>query len=68
MSLLEQINLPTFGRPSRLPELEAALYRQRLGELAARSIDARLDYLVVYADREHFANMAFLIGFDPRFE
>lgn len=68
MSLLEQINLPTFGRPSRLPELEAALYRQRLGELAARSIEAGLDYLAVYADREHFANMAFLTGFDPRFE
>jgi hypothetical protein len=23
---------------------------------------------MVYADREHFANMAYLTGFDPRFE
>ena len=24
--------------------------------------------LVVYSDREHFANLAYLTGFDPRFE
>ena len=28
----------------------------------------RLDALVVYGDREHSANMAFLCGYDPRFE
>ena len=27
-----------------------------------------LTHLVVYGDREHFANLAFLTGFDPRFE
>jgi hypothetical protein len=26
------------------------------------------DWLVVYADREHFGNIAFLSGFEPRFE
>jgi hypothetical protein len=26
------------------------------------------DWLVVYADREHLANIAFLSGYDPRFE
>lgn len=29
---------------------------------------AGLSHLVVYADREHFANLAWLTGFDPRFE
>ena len=29
---------------------------------------AGLDRLVVYADREHSANLAYLTGFDPRFE
>ena len=29
---------------------------------------ARYDRLVVYADREHSANLSFLTGFDPRFE
>jgi hypothetical protein len=28
----------------------------------------RQDALVVYADREHCANVAYLTGFDPRFE
>jgi Xaa-Pro aminopeptidase len=27
-----------------------------------------LTHLVVYGDREHFANLAYLTGFDPRFE
>ncbi|HZS93019.1 MAG TPA: hypothetical protein VFE42_36710 [Chloroflexota bacterium] len=26
------------------------------------------DALLVYVDREHFANLAYLTGFDPRFE
>ena len=29
---------------------------------------AGLDALAVYGDREHFANIAYLTGFDPRFE
>jgi Xaa-Pro aminopeptidase len=29
---------------------------------------AGVDWVAVYADREHFANMAFLSGFEPRFE
>ena len=29
---------------------------------------AALDFLVIYGDREHFANLAYLTGFDPRFE
>ena len=29
---------------------------------------AGYDRLVVYADREHSANLSFLTGFDPRFE
>jgi Xaa-Pro aminopeptidase len=29
---------------------------------------AGLTHLVVYGDREHFANIAYLTGFDPRFE
>ena len=31
-------------------------------------IAEELDHLVVYGDREHFANIAFLTGYGPRFE
>jgi len=30
--------------------------------------ESKLTHIVVYADREHFANLAWLTGFDPRFE
>jgi len=30
--------------------------------------DRGITHIVVYGDREHFANMAYLTGFDPRFE
>ncbi len=43
-------------------------YQSRLGMTANRMTAAGLDFLVVYADREHSANLAYLTGFDPRFE
>jgi hypothetical protein len=30
--------------------------------------ERKLTHLVGYGDREHFANLAYLTGFDPRFE
>ena len=55
--------------PDASPELPAALY-PRAARRAARSgwRDRGYDRLVVYADREHSANLSFLTGFDPRFE
>ena len=40
----------------------------RLERLRARASARDYDDLVVYADREHSANLAWLTGFDPRFE
>ena len=65
---LADVDLPDFGRPAVTPELEPAIYRSRLERLRARMDAARLERLVVYADREHSANLAWLTGFDPRFE
>ena len=33
-----------------------------------RSRRSSADWIAVYGDREHFANLTFLCGFDPRFE
>jgi hypothetical protein len=30
--------------------------------------ELKLTHIVVYGDREHFANLTYLTGFDPRFE
>ncbi len=62
---LKSIGLPAFGVPLDRPAIPAAIYEQRVATLKAR---AGTDWVAVYADREHNANMAFLTGFEPRFE
>ena len=51
-----------------MPELSAETHTQRLDRLRERMETHRYDRLVVYADREHSANLSYLTGFDPRFE
>jgi hypothetical protein len=65
---LEAVDLPDFGLPESMPELPAALYTDRLARLRERADAAGHQRLVIYADREHSANLAWLTGFDPRFE
>ncbi|HET7141813.1 MAG TPA: hypothetical protein VFJ03_04960 [Candidatus Limnocylindria bacterium] len=65
---LAEVSLPDFGLPDAMPELPAELYARRLARLRERAEQAGLDRLVLYADREHSASMAWLTGFDPRFE
>ena len=65
---LAEIALPEFGLPHVEPTIPAATYEARIAAARQRSTDARYDVLIVYADREHFANLAYLTGFDPRFE
>jgi hypothetical protein len=63
-----RVVLPSFGRARTCPEIPTELYRTRLSRTVERMRAAKLDALVVYADREHCANVAYLTGFDPRFE
>ncbi len=62
---LRVVVVPTFGVPLEAPHIPAATYEKRCREAYAR---ADCDWLVVYGDREHLANIAFLCGYDPRFE
>ena len=63
-------------RPARLRDARAAAGAARRASTparldrapCARGARAAYDRLVVYADREHSANLSFLTGFDPRFE
>lgn len=65
---LAKVALPMLPQPDVAPEFPASTYSGRLERLRER-MDARgLDHVVVYADREHSANLAWLTGFDPRFE
>ena len=65
---LAEIGLPDFGLPDVEPSVPAATYQARLASAADAAADAGLDALLVYADREHFANLSYLTRFDPRFE
>jgi len=65
---LAEIALPDFGMPDGIPSIPEETYGARLERLRARMDERSLDQLVVYADREHSANLAYLTGFDPRFE
>jgi hypothetical protein len=63
-----EIALPEFGLPREQPVIPAATYEARIAAARQRAAAAEYEALLVYADREHFANLAYLTGFDPRFE
>jgi hypothetical protein len=65
---LARIDLPDFGMPGEEPVIPPSLYAARLERTRARADARGYDRVVVYADREHSANLAWLTGFDPRFE
>ncbi len=65
---LVEVQVPDFGMPAGMPEIPAETYARRLDRLRERMEDRGYDRLVVYADREHSANLSYLTGFDPRFE
>jgi Xaa-Pro aminopeptidase len=65
---LEPIALPDFGTADREPELAPDIYGARVERLRERMELLGLEVVVVYADREHSANISYLTGFDPRFE
>jgi hypothetical protein len=68
LARLAEVDLPDFGMPDASPELPPTLYARRLERLRERMAARGYDRLVVYADREHSANLSYVTGFDPRFE
>jgi Xaa-Pro aminopeptidase len=64
-SRLRDIVVPDFGLPVEPPQSPSSTYEWRC-RAAYKAAGAQ--WLVVYGDREHFANIMFLTGFDPRFE
>ncbi|MFN7934600.1 MAG: M24 family metallopeptidase [Bryobacteraceae bacterium] len=64
--------LPQFplssSMPPTPPQITLPEYNLRLAKTRDAMLRRNLTHLIVYADREHSANMAWLTGFDPRFE
>lgn len=65
---LTEIDLPDFDLPREKPVVPPATYQARVEAVYAAVETRGLDAIVVYGDREHFANTQFLTGFDPRYE
>src|SRR5215471_17900928 len=65
---LVEVDWPDFGRGERPLPAAADELAGRIDALRAAMARDGLTHAVVYGDREHFANLAFLTGFDPRFE
>jgi hypothetical protein len=61
-------DLPDFGMPASIPTLPAEIHVSRLQRFRERLSERGLEVGIVYADREHSANLSYLTGFDPRFE
>ena len=68
MPRLTRIEWPDTGRPAVPPAPGLPVFAARLASVRAAMAARGLAALVVYADREHAANLAWLTGFDPRFE
>jgi hypothetical protein len=66
--VLREVELPDFGEASVEPSIPRAVYQARIERALERARARGLDHLVIYGDREHNANLAYLTGFDPRFE
>jgi hypothetical protein len=67
--VLKKVAYPNIGFPREpRPGIPAAVFSARLALVRRRMKEEQLDALVVYADREHFATMAWLTNYDPRFE
>lgn len=65
---LRTVANPALRVPDEYPKLSSEVYGGRLARVHARLAENQCDALVVYGDREHFANIAWLTGIDPRFE
>jgi hypothetical protein len=65
---LIEIDWPEFGGGGRPAPVAPAEFEARLAALRSAMGRRGVGHLVVYGDREHFANLAYLTNLDPRFE
>ncbi|NNC74400.1 MAG: hypothetical protein HKN93_02695, partial [Acidimicrobiia bacterium] len=65
---LATVELPEFGMPDVMPVVPSHIYSDRLERFRQLAAGRGYDRVLVWADREHSANLSYLSGFDPRFE
>ncbi|MBL0309251.1 MAG: hypothetical protein IPP77_06115 [Bacteroidetes bacterium] len=65
---LKTIALPAFDNSGEMPAIPVFEFESRIKKTLLAMKERGLDFLLVFADREHFANFSFLTNLDPRFE
>jgi hypothetical protein len=67
---LKEIDWPDFGMPASkaVPQPSVSEIEDRLRKCRELMNIRNLTHLIVYGDREHFANLMYLTHFDPKFE
>lgn len=68
MARLIELDWPEYGPEPARPLVPVEELTGRLSRVRAEMDRRGLTHLVLYADREHFANVGWLTNFDPRFE
>jgi hypothetical protein len=61
---LIEIDWPDFGPAVRPPVQPASVFSDRINSLRSAMETRGLTHVVLYADREHFANLAYLTNID----
>ncbi|MEI7846533.1 MAG: Xaa-Pro aminopeptidase [Chloroflexota bacterium] len=62
---LKHVPLPCFQFPEEIPAIPTEEYERRISALYQA---AGTEWVLVFADREHAANLTWLVNYDPRFE
>ena len=65
---LATVTVPEFELPREQPVVPPAEFERRIAAARERARERGLDALLIYGDREHCANLAYLTDHDPRFE
>ncbi|MDG1996914.1 MAG: hypothetical protein P8J14_10500 [Emcibacteraceae bacterium] len=65
---LQDIKWPEFGLSERPADITLVEYQERLIKVRTAMKSQGYSHLLIYGDREHFANLAWLTNIDPRFE
>lgn len=64
----DYVKEPVYALPDQAPEIPVEVYLRRKEKVLERMGAQGYDYVVFYADREHYSNFDYMVGFDPRFE
>jgi len=65
---LTEIEWPEFGKDVRPVQFTLSELIERIAKTREKMVEEKLTHLVVYADREHFGNLTYLVNYEPRFE